>query len=78
MSVYNYSIQSGSSTASQLATLRAKLQQDPDHVHAYGPHLYSQVVPKVDVADEQRMERLESEKRWKTVEGFWAGYVHFC
>ncbi|KAI8929157.1 hypothetical protein BC831DRAFT_444904 [Entophlyctis helioformis] len=71
--VYNYSMQTQSTTQEQLYDLRARMAEDKTHYYAYCLPYFSQMVSPVDVEDEEKRLQVASMKQWKTRKGFWAG-----
>ncbi|TPX63674.1 hypothetical protein SpCBS45565_g06470 [Spizellomyces sp. 'palustris'] len=68
--VHNYSMQTFSTTAAQLGSLRARMEEDGQTVFSYGGKFLSQVISQVDYDQEIRKEMVESRRKWITKDGF--------
>ncbi|KAL2915720.1 hypothetical protein HK105_204666 [Polyrhizophydium stewartii] len=71
--VYNYSMQKFSTTQRQLQELRARMAEDKNTYYAYSRPFFSQMVEPVNLEEHNVAAEFESQQRWKTVKGFWAG-----
>ncbi|KND01372.1 uncharacterized protein SPPG_09092 [Spizellomyces punctatus DAOM BR117] len=68
--VHNYSMQTFSTTAAQLKSLRARMEEDGQTVFSYGGKFLSQLISQVDYDQEIRKEMVESRRKWITKDGF--------
>ncbi|KAK5669598.1 hypothetical protein QVD99_003989 [Batrachochytrium dendrobatidis] len=71
--VYNYSMQTYSTTQQQIEDLRTQISKDPTHIYTYCKPYLSQMVSLVDFESEVKTQQLESRRLWKSHKGFWAG-----
>eukprot|EP00842_Homolaphlyctis_polyrhiza_P004274 jgi/Hompol1/4848/HPOL_003945-RA len=71
--VFNYSMQTFSTTQQQLSNLRDRMAKDSTTYYAYCEPYFSQMVSPVDIESALKDKEKESRSRWKTKSGFWAG-----